>query len=60
MKPPSISEFRLKIAWMDSRFSLEYVQSGGSHLSAPECSNQIFVYHQSTPCRVHDNGAGRE
>jgi hypothetical protein len=44
---------------MDLRLSLEYVQSGGSHLSAPECSNQIFVYQQPTPCRVHDNGAAR-
>src|ERR1700761_146510 len=45
---------------MDFRFSLKYVQPGGSHLSALESGNQIFVYHQPTACRVHDNGATRE
>src|SRR5580704_14862687 len=34
---------------MDFWFSREYVQSGGSYLSASECSNQIFVCHQATP-----------
>src|SRR5580704_2885668 len=51
---------KLPISWMDLRFSVEYVQSGGGHLSAPEGSNQIFVYHQPTACRVDDDRAAGE